>query len=321
MAVTYQAQSGRVDVELAVAPETSLNTYVTPSVQIPHAGVRWTRGHSMIEGRAATSTTQHSISHRAIRGTDTPRVSFVCPFSDNSIATIFRMIFGGTLGGGTWAISDTLEGWSFGIVAGGSEYWKFAGGRMESAQLAVPVGAQGEVSSSWIFHSLVDPKTAPTTFPTIVPVTDIAPWVLKDVEFKESASTTFSGSAIPIQGVNLNITRAAKAVHGSRSTEPQSIIRGSIDITGSIDFAWSPDLQADFESFVAAEASAGYTLRYYQLRFTNGVEEQKLVLPVKYDWDEFVAPASDDPVTTSIKFVAAGVGSTPTTPVATVTDV
>jgi len=323
MAGTFCPVTSRL-AEFAIVAEAAYSTFQTPFtaaggvVQISHRGVTWGRNHAPIDGSSAHGTTQNIITDRTIRGVDAPAVDVTLPLRDDSIDLVMEILLGGTKAAGTWPISDSRDPYSIGIHDT-IQFWQFAGCLINTASITMAIGAVTEVQMGFLATSLV--SAAPGAFPALTPSHANRPYVLTDCTLTEAttAGGVAAGTAIPFRGATISIARNV-IVDQANSVEPNCLTPSTFDVTGTIDLWWSSELNTELGAIIADDAGGGYSIHYLQFRMVEGARILNLVLPVRLDIANFVAPVGDGPVTAPINFFAAGDDGTPTTATILATD-
>lgn len=323
MSISYCHDAARL-VELAFAKETTYGTFVTPATQIMHEGVRWGRAHVPAQATSATSTTQLVVHNKTMRGIDFPFVELTAQFGPSTRTILSELMTGSELASNEWLINDFPNSYSVGVNvqrSGGNSYWKFSGCYMGSSQLNLVPGQAATISQTLAATSLVDPQTAPTTFPTLVPASADDGYILSRCVFKHSASDSFSTS-IPIMGFSIGLQRTLIIDHASESTEPHCITPSTFLVGGTLNFKYSSDLEGDFQDVWAKEADGGYVTRYLDFVLTSGATTHRITMPVRMDVSGFDASNLEDGVTVPVNFEAGAsdAAASPTTPTFRVKD-
>lgn len=321
MSITYTPDASTL-VELAAIAETTYGTYLDPTsgaggVQIAtSAPPDFGQGHTPIQGAAMTGTIQEVITHAAIRGLDLPYVNFESPLSANAITTLFHMWYGTAVTSNEWAVSNSPAGFSVGVhmqrSAGGGDYYKFAGTRVATANLTMPLGGMPTLRLGCIARTLGFPATSPSTFPTLTPATAYRPFILQDCSLLHGATSSAadSGTVVKIRGFDISTDLGLLVEHNSTATHPDSIVRTMFRTTGTIQAHYSADWWSEWRTIIAGESSTGFTTRYLRFTLNDGTNVLRFKMPVKLDISGF---AADGPAMgANITFTAAGDDATPT---------
>lgn len=301
-------------VEVMVGVESTYGTYATPTVQIATASApTFGLGHQIIQGSHLTSTIQKVITHAAIRGIDTPFISFPAPLSANSLPTLMHMLSGSVLAGNVWAIEGNPAGFTVGVNvqrpgSSGGDYFAFTGLRVGAATFTMPLGDMPTLSLDCVATDLEYPDTVGRAIPNLAPATSNRPFILTDVQLKHATSTGGLAGATPvkIRGFTMSVDLGLHIEHNSSKSSPDHVVRTAYDVTGTIEGHFGEDWWDEWKAVVAGDlgGATGYVTHYLEFTIDDGTNTLSITIPAKLDMAD-VSP-DDRALNGTLSFIGAG---------------
>lgn len=279
-------------------------------------GGSFARGHTPIDGGSHFGSVQTADPDGSIPGLLDPQVQMLLPFRYENMQRVLEMVLGGanlTSGPAVWPITNSLNYWSVG-VNDGAVYRQFAGCQVNSAQIRA---AQGEASTIGLnlLSLLLNDEADHTTFPPADPDVTTRPFVLTDSVLKILATLpTGPDPEIPVDGVTIDIANNL-IIARANSRRPRCFRRGTLSITGTLDFQWSEDLSTTV-GILEAASEANFELAFLELIWTEPLSSRfiKFVLPVKLDFQNWTVPRGSGVIASPLSFRAHADGVALTNP-------
>lgn len=304
--------------EVSVALETGVPPSFTEVGVETYAwlGGSFARGHTPIDGSSHFGSVQTFDPDGSIPGNLDPVVQMLLPFRYENMQRVLEMVLGGanlTAGPAVWPITNSLSYWSVG-VNDGAVYRQFAGCQVDSAQIRAAQGEASTISLNLLSVQLADVADH-TTFPPVAPDVGTRPFVLHDSVLKILATVpTGPDPEIRVDGFTLDIANNL-IVARANQRGPRCFRRGTLGITGSLDFQWSEDL-ANTVGILEAASQSNYDLAFLEMTWAEPLSSNfiKFVLPVKLDFQNWTVPRGSGVVVSPLGFRAHADGPTLTNP-------